>query len=283
MSHTMMRAFFRTGVVSRAVGAGDGVTTARVMHASRSLRSVTPSACFSSSRLSENKKSAETTPITPAMNKIYELRTYNIVPAAFPDFLALTKEKFHMRTAVSKLNGYWTTEIGGQNQVVHIWEYDNVMHRVKVRAELAGNKKWGTEYMAPMRPMLQSQENHVLVAPSWWPYREPSEEEMKTPGVYELRQYRLAPGKVGEWLSSFKSALALRSVHSAPVGGWVSDMGDLNVVTHLWRYKDLEERETVRAAVAQDEEYRAAVTRLMPLIQKQTSKILLPCPWSTLQ
>ena len=56
-------------------------------------------------------------------SKIYELRTYSIKPECMKPFLELTFEKFHLRTEVSKLHGYWTAELGGLNQVVHIWEY----------------------------------------------------------------------------------------------------------------------------------------------------------------
>ena len=56
-------------------------------------------------------------------SKIYELRTYSIKPECMKPFLELTFENFHLRTEVSKLHGYWTAELGGLNQVVHIWEY----------------------------------------------------------------------------------------------------------------------------------------------------------------
>jgi hypothetical protein len=39
------------------------------------------------------------------------------------EFLALSNEKMHLRTNYSSLIGYWTTELGGINQVVHLWEY----------------------------------------------------------------------------------------------------------------------------------------------------------------
>ena len=56
-------------------------------------------------------------------SKIYELRTYSIKPECMKPFLELTFEKFHLRTQFSVLHGYWTAELGGLNQVVHIWEY----------------------------------------------------------------------------------------------------------------------------------------------------------------
>lgn len=33
------------------------------------------------------------------------------------------QEGYVLRTAHSKLIGYWNTDLGGVNEVVHIWEY----------------------------------------------------------------------------------------------------------------------------------------------------------------
>lgn len=42
------------------------------------------------------------------------------------EFLQLTNEYIHLKSdANSKLNGYWTSDIGGVNEVTHIWEYGN--------------------------------------------------------------------------------------------------------------------------------------------------------------
>lgn len=57
------------------------------------------------------------------VSKIYELRTYSLKPEHMKEYLALTAEKFHLRTSHSILHGYWTVELGGVNQVVHLWEY----------------------------------------------------------------------------------------------------------------------------------------------------------------
>ena len=80
--------------------------------------------------------------------KIYELRTYSIKPECMKPFVDLSLEKFHIRTQFSKLHGYWASEIGGINQVVHIWEYDNYLHRSKVRQTLAGNEDWISQYFS---------------------------------------------------------------------------------------------------------------------------------------
>lgn len=56
-------------------------------------------------------------------SKLYELRTYAIKPDRMAEFMKIMQEGFSYRTAHSKLNGYWTTDLGGVNEVVHIWEY----------------------------------------------------------------------------------------------------------------------------------------------------------------
>lgn len=39
------------------------------------------------------------------------------------DFLNLTEDKIHLRTAISELVGYWFLEFGNMNEVFHIWKY----------------------------------------------------------------------------------------------------------------------------------------------------------------
>ena len=42
------------------------------------------------------------------------------------DFMKLTRDYIHLKSdSNSKLKGYWTSEIGGLNEVTHIWEYGN--------------------------------------------------------------------------------------------------------------------------------------------------------------
>ena len=58
-----------------------------------------------------------------AGGKIYEMRTYFIEPARYTEYLKLANEYLHIRMAYSRLIGYWTTELGGLNEVITIWEY----------------------------------------------------------------------------------------------------------------------------------------------------------------
>mmetsp|Transcript_37603 Transcript_37603/g.52036 ORF Transcript_37603/g.52036 Transcript_37603/m.52036 type:complete len:191 (-) Transcript_37603:104-676(-) len=96
------------------------------------------------------------------LGKLFEWRKYTINPKDFPSFLKLTNEHISLRTNYSPLLGYWITEIGGVNEVIHLWEYDNLDQRQQIRLSLAQDQPWNENYMAKMRPMLQKQENLLL-------------------------------------------------------------------------------------------------------------------------
>lgn len=57
---------------------------------------------------------------------IYEKRTYTINPLKMADWLALYKsDAYAVQTEhLDKLIGFFFTEIGVVNQVVHIWAYE---------------------------------------------------------------------------------------------------------------------------------------------------------------
>ena len=65
-----------------------------------------------------------------------ELRTYALKPSHFGKYIQLSNEKFHLRTAHSKLNGFWIHDLGGLNAVTHLWEYQDLADRAQVRANL---------------------------------------------------------------------------------------------------------------------------------------------------
>ena len=70
---------------------------------------------------------------------IYEIRTYDLKPRSLPEFEKRTAEKIEGRLKHSKLGGYWRTEVGPLNQVVHIWHhtrFSSIFSRPKTVAYL---------------------------------------------------------------------------------------------------------------------------------------------------
>ena len=77
---------------------------------------------------------------------IYEKRTYTINPLKMADWLALYKsDAYAVQTEhLGKLIGFFFTEIGVVNQVVHIWAYESLDDRLVRRARMAQDERWLT-------------------------------------------------------------------------------------------------------------------------------------------
>ncbi len=59
------------------------------------------------------------------------------------------------------LAGYYVTEVGPQNMVVHLWAYDDLNQREKCRAALQADPEWQA-YVTKNRPLMVSQETRIM-------------------------------------------------------------------------------------------------------------------------
>ena len=63
---------------------------------------------------------------------------------------------------LGRMVGYYTTEFGPLNQVVHMWAYEDLADRSARRTRLLADPGWKA-YAAKVRPMVLTQENKLLV------------------------------------------------------------------------------------------------------------------------
>ena len=70
--------------------------------------------------------------------------------------------------------------------------------------------------------------------------------------IYEMRTYDLKPQTLGEFEKRFGEAYEKRKKYSELAAFWHTEIGPLNQVIHVWPYKDLAERERIRAAAVKD-------------------------------
>lgn len=210
---------------------------------------------------------------------VHELRTYTLVPGKQGEYLKLASEVSRKIRGdkFGKLEGYWATEFGTLNQVVHLWNYADLNERERLRGELARNEEWTKGYLPQTRPLVLAQENKIL-APQL-PLKPPAGDGH----LYELRWYRTQPGKAGEWLGYFKATLPIREKYSPNVGLWQTEAGQLNEVVHLWAYRDLNERAQVRGKVMQDPQWQAFLAKGYPLLVEMKSVILSPASHSPMK
>jgi len=75
--------------------------------------------------------------------------------------------------------------------------------------------------------------------------------------IVDLRTYTIKPGKMADFLALYeREGFAVQKRHlGEPVGYFVSEIGDLNQVVHIWKYASMAERETKRAGMEADPEW----------------------------
>jgi len=211
---------------------------------------------------------------------IYELRTYTVRPGGVGDMVkfASTLSRDIRADNFGKLEGYWITEIGPLNQVMHMWSYADLNERTRLRGELAKNSRWTGEYIPAIRPLLMRQEVRLLnaiiapIAPA-------------APGnVYEFRNYRAKPlGAAKQWLDLVKDVLPAREKYSKVVGLWQTETGQPNEVCHIWAYPSLNARAEARANAMKDPAWLEFLSKGTLLLEEMHSTIMLPAPHSPLQ
>ena len=150
---------------------------------------------------------------------IYELRTYTLRAGTLGDVVkaASTVSREIRKDDYGKLEGYWMTEIGPLNQIMHLWSYRDLNERTRLRAELGKIPRWTSEYIPSFLPNLMRQDIRLLNA------IKPPVAPANSPNIYELRTYRAKPGAAKEWLQLFTSALEHREKYSKIVGLWQTD------------------------------------------------------------
>lgn len=64
--------------------------------------------------------------------------------------------------------GYFRTEMGTQNQLVHLWGYESLDDRARRRARLAQDPQW-LACLKKIRPMIMTMENRIMYPVSFSP------------------------------------------------------------------------------------------------------------------
>jgi hypothetical protein len=101
-----------------------------------------------------------------------ELRTYTFHPGKLPEFMRVYEQEGLevQKRILGRMVGYFTTDIGMLNQVVHMWAYTDLKERQDRRAELAADKGWQA-YLAKILPLIQTMESKILVPASFSPIK----------------------------------------------------------------------------------------------------------------
>ena len=210
---------------------------------------------------------------------LYELRTYTARAGGVPAILKANEEigRPVRGDDYGKLEGYWFTDIGPLNQVMHLWSYTDMAERDRLRKELGALDAWTKEYVPAIRPLIVNQELRFMEA----------HREFVTPAeggnFYEFRNYRLKPGTAGEWMKKFVGVMPTREKYSKNLCAWITQSPNPNEVCHLWAYKDTNERKTARDGVMGEAAWQEFAAYGTTVLEEMHSTMMWPASFSPRQ
>jgi hypothetical protein len=175
---------------------------------------------------------------------IVEMRTYTLKPGSTAQFEERFGAALPVRAAVSPLAAFWHSEVGPLNQVIHVWPYETMDERTRLRAEATKLTGWPPN----VREFVVSQKSQIFIPAPFSPKLEPRQ----LGGIYEIRMYTMAPGAIPGQIERWSGAIGERVKRSPLAFAGHSELGDLNIWCHIWAYKDAAERFAVRAQAVKD-------------------------------
>ena len=114
--------------------------------------------------VTQESKILQAAPFSPPLEErklgnIYEIRTYTYQPGAIPTVLERWEKVIADRVKLSPLAACWYSVFGPLNQFIHIWPYENMAERTRIRAEASKLSNWP----APTSEFMLKQENAIVV------------------------------------------------------------------------------------------------------------------------
>src|SRR5215470_14075132 len=198
---------------------------------------------------------------------IFEIRTYLLKPGTAPQAEQAFGERIEARAKLSRIAGFWRTEVGTLNQIIHIWPYKDLNERDQIRAEAVKKGLWppkSSEYILEM-------ESKILHPAPFSPAFEPGEYG----GLYEFRTYTYGPGAIPKVIEAWSPRIKARAAVSPLIFAGFTDIGALNQWVHVWAYKNMGDRETRRAQAMKPGQWPPPRHESVTLL-KQENKFAVP-------
>jgi len=94
---------------------------------------------------------------------IFEIRTYRLKTGATPDYLRLIGEECIaiQKSHLGRLVGYFHSDIGPLNEIVHIWAFADVVDREHRRQALLDDPKWRA-LLPRIQSHIETMENKIM-------------------------------------------------------------------------------------------------------------------------
>ena len=102
---------------------------------------------------------------------IYDMRIYDVQPGAVPRYMEAVREvalKIREDHGV-KLAGWYYTDIGPLNRIVHIWAYRDYAHFEEAREAVRNDPRWSGEYLPRVKGLVVRQQDMMMRGADFFP------------------------------------------------------------------------------------------------------------------
>ena len=172
---------------------------------------------------------------------LYDVTLISMRPGTTPRAVARLQET--APSAPGKLLACWQTDIGALNQIMMIREYGSAQEATEARlAAVRSDNPLGVGEFA----ISHSSDTYELL-----PFLKPLQPGNHGP-FFEVRTYLLKPGVTSGNISRWEKALPKRTERSPLLCAMNSVSGLSTQFIHIWPYKSMDERYSVRTTAVKD-------------------------------
>ncbi|RWS08851.1 protein NipSnap-like protein, partial [Dinothrombium tinctorium] len=210
---------------------------------------------------------------------VYELQIHDVKPGRVDDYLKCFKNYLSECTnkdTSCELVASFKVDIGDEDQMVHIWRYNQGFAGASKIHQLIRNDESIASIVKDQTKLLRQRQNQLMMAFSFWGHPEPCVRN----SMYEMRSYILKPGTMIEWGNNWSRGITFRQ---NKVAGFFSQVGQLYMAHHIWHYTDLQNRKDVREQAWRKPGWDEIVAYTVPLIREMRSRWLLPNEFSPIR
>jgi hypothetical protein len=100
--------------------------------------------------------------------------------------------------------------------------------------------------------------------------------------IVEERSYHVYTGKLPEVVRLYtdEGTAVQQEYLGNLIGAFIVEVGDVSTIVHLWGYESFADREERRPKLQADPRWKEFLGKIQPLIHTQTTRILVPTPYS---
>lgn len=101
---------------------------------------------------------------------IVEMRTYDLKPGTVAEYMNVYQAHglAVQRETLGKMVGYFSSDIGKLNQVIHLWSYESLQDRQLRREKLMQNPQW-QKYLPMVTSLVTTQSSQILTPAAFSP------------------------------------------------------------------------------------------------------------------